>query len=390
MPSAVKWGPGRNVGGSAPPVGAARLAVIAGLAVGASFAIGAGCGGTDQVSSSSGTGGGDAFITGVGGGHTTTTTPTGGVGGVGGDQETTTTTDDPAAGPPYPIVLCHGFFGFDKFADLPGLPYFYHVPERLVEDGETMVYTPAVDPFNSSDFRAAQLIDHIDEILAETKKKKVILIGHSQGGLDARAVAVKAPDKVAAVMTVATPHQGSAVADIALGLTEDPQASAIIDALVNLLGGPLYDQVGNETSVSKALYLFSQPGIAEFNQKNPDQPGVFYASITGRSSLSLGGQDCAADVTLPWVFALNGDKDPIDPLFSAFGAILSGGIFGKIPNDGLVRARDARWGEFWGCLPADHMDEVGQLVGDDPGLGNGFDHEEMFSSIVKELRDRGY
>jgi triacylglycerol lipase len=376
MQSAVKWGPG-------------QLVVIAGLAVGVSFALGAGCGGNGQVSSSSGAAGGDAFITGVGGGHTTTT-PAGGLGGGGAGGSETTTTDDPAAGAPYPIVLCHGFFGFDKFAGIPGLPYFYHVPERLAQDGETMVYTPAVDPFNSSDFRSDQLIGYIDQILAETKKKKVILIGHSQGGLDARAVAVKAPDKVAAIMTIATPHNGSAVADIALGLTQDPNASAIIDALVKLLGGPLYDQVGNETSVSKALYLFTQPGIAAFNQANPDQPGIFYGSITGRSSLSLGGQDCAADITLPWVFALNGDKDPIDPLFAAAGVILSGGIGGKIPNDGLVRAKDAKRGEFWGCVPADHMDEVGQLVGDDPGLGNGFDHEEMFSSIVKELRDRGY
>ena len=359
-------------------------------AVGLSFAIGAGCGGNGQVSSSSGTDGeGGGFITGAGGGHTTT--PTTAMGGAGGEDTTSsTTTEDPASLAPYPVVLCHGFFGFDEFANQPGLPYFYHIPERLAEDGETMVYTPAVDPFNSSDYRANQLLDHIDQILEETGKKKVILIGHSQGGLDARRVATLAPDKVAVVMTVATPHNGSAVADIALGLTEDPNASALIDDLIQLLGGPLYDQIGNETSISKALYLFTQPGIADFNQKNPDQPGVFYASISGRSRLSLGGQDCAADVNLPWVFALNGDKDTIDPLFSVFGIILAGGVGGDIPNDGLVRAKDARRGQFWGCMPADHMDEVGQLMGDDPGIGNGFDHGEMFSQIVRELRSRGY
>lgn len=313
--------------------------------------------------------------------------------GGGGNPTTTSTptpTDDPAAGPPYPIVLCHGFFGFDKLAGIPGLPYFYHVTERLAKDGETDVTTPAVDPFNSSDFRAEQLLTHIDDILAKTGKKKVILIGHSQGGLDARAVAVKAPDKVAAIVTVATPHYGSPVADIALGLVDDPNASAIIDALVKLLGGPLYDQIGNETSISKALYLFSQPGITEFNKTHPDQPGIYYASITGRSSLSLGGQDCAPDVDLPWVWALHGDEDPIDPLFALPATMLSGGLGGKIPNDGLVRVEDAKWGEFWGCMPADHMDEVGQLVGDNPGLGNDFSHLEMYSSIVKLLRSKGY
>src|SRR6185369_9552458 len=109
----------------------------------------------------------------------------------------------------------------------------------------------AVDPFNSSDYRSDQLIAHVEEILAETGKEKVILIGHSQGGLDARAVASKRPDLVAAVMTVATPHHGSPVSDIALGLVDDPIASSLLDQLAKLLGGPLYDQIGDETSIAK-------------------------------------------------------------------------------------------------------------------------------------------
>lgn len=349
-----------------------------------------GCGGSGQVSSTTGTGAGGDVITGAGGASTSTSS---GMGGTTSSTSTGTSTmpEDPALGPPYPVVLCHGFFGFDDFAGVDGLAYFFNVPERLAEDGEMLVFTPAVDPFNSSDFRSDQLIDYIEnEVLAVTGHEKVILIGHSQGGLDARAVASKRPDLVASVVTVATPHQGSRVADIALGLVDDPVAADLIDALVQLLGGPLYDQVGDETSIAKALYLFSQPGIAEFNATYKDSPGVYYASITGRTDYSLGGQDCAADVELPWVKALQGDKDPTDALFVAFESILDGGFAGTIPNDGLVRAADARWGEFWGCLPADHMDEVGQLMGDDPGLLNGFDHEEMFSEIVKELRKKGY
>jgi hypothetical protein len=27
-----------------------------------------------------------------------------------------------------------------------------------------------------------------------------------------------------------------------------------------------------------------------------------------------------------------------------------------------------------GCVPADHLDEIGHLLGDHPGLGNDFDH----------------
>jgi triacylglycerol lipase len=357
------------------------------------LAAAAGCGSTGQVSSTqnAGSGSGGGFITGVGGANTTSSTSTSS--GMGGTTSsgTASTTDDAGLGAPYPVVLCHGFFGFDDFAGVDGMPYFYGIPERLAEDGETQVYTPAVDPFNSSDYRSDQLIKYIEnEVLAETGHEKVILIGHSQGGLDARAVASKRPDLVAAVVTVATPHYGSPVADVALGLTDDPTAAALIDALVQLLGGPLYDQVGDETSIGKALYGFSQPGIAEFNAKFKDSPGIYYASITGRTDYSLGGQDCAADIELPWVDALKGEKDPTDPLFAVFETMLDGGFQGKVPNDGLVRAKDARWGEFWGCVPADHMDEIGQLMGDGPGLGNGFDHEEMFAEIVQLLRKKGY
>lgn len=355
------------------------------------LAAASGCGGAGQVTetTSGDSGGGGGVITGAGGATAAST-------GTGGAASTTSTgtsssTEGSKLGPPYPVVLCHGFFGFDNLAGIEALPYFYNVPERLAEDGETLVFTPAVDPFNSSDFRSDQLIDIIEnDILAATGHEKVILIGHSQGGLDARAVASKRPDLVATVVTVATPHYGSPVADIALGLVEDPTASAILDALAQLLGGPIYDQVGEETSIAKALYLFSQPGIAEFNATYKDAQGVYYASITGRTDDSLGGQDCAADVTLPWVDALKGEKDPTDPLFAIFETMLDGGFQGQVPNDGLVRAVDARWGEFWGCVPADHMDEVGQLVGDSPGLFNSYDHEEMFSEIVKHLRKKGY
>jgi triacylglycerol lipase len=47
---------------------------------------------------------------------------------------------------------------------------------------------------------------------------------------------------------------------------------------------------------------------------------------------------------------------------------------------------DARWGRFLGCVPADHLDEVGQLRGDSPGFGNDFDHRQLFVDLVRFLR----
>jgi triacylglycerol lipase len=291
-------------------------------------------------------------------------------------------------GAPYPIVLAHGFFGFEDFAGAGFLTYFYGVKDDLAAHGETMVYTPAVDPFNDSTYRGAQLEDAIEQILAETGKNKVVIIGHSQGGLDARVVAHDRPDLVAAVVTVATPHQGAKVADVVLQLLSDPNWQDAADDLVQLIGAPLYDQVGNETSVVKPLKLFSQPGIAAFNQAYPDAPGVFYASITGRTDMTYGGQACVPDVTLPFVAALETERDPTEPLLWVSEAITDGD--GSETNDGLVSVASGKHGEFWGCIPADHMDEVGQIGGDSPGLGNPFDHKAFYRDLIGHIRDLGY
>ncbi|NUO49302.1 MAG: alpha/beta fold hydrolase [Polyangiaceae bacterium] len=296
--------------------------------------------------------------------------------------------EGPVSHGPYPIVLAHGFFGFEEFAGLDFATYFYEVKEDLAQKGETLVFTPAVDPFNDSTFRGGQLVERIEAILADTGYDKVVIIGHSQGGLDARVVAHDRPDLVAAVVTVATPHGGTPVADIALGLVDDPTFGGVIDDLVNAIGAALYDQVGNETAVTKPLHLFSQPGITAFNAAYPDAPGVFYASLTGRTDSNLGGMGCVADFELPIVTALKQDKDPTDPFFVLTEGVIDGS--GNDPNDGLVRVEDAKHGEFWGCVPADHLDEVGHLLGDGPGFGNDFDHKTLYREIIAELRARGF
>lgn len=352
------------------------------------FSVGAACGSGGEVASSgTGTMGAGGVLTGTGGsgggdGGATSSSSAGGEGGAGGVVV--------KLGPPYPIVLAHGFFGFEDFAGAGFLTYFYDVKDHLQAKGETLVFTPAVDPFNSSDFRGAQLAAYIEEILKQTGHEKVNIIGHSQGGLDARVAANLRPDLVASVVTVATPHGGSKVADIVLKLVADPNAQEIVNQLLKLIGAPLYDQIGNETNVILPLKLFSEPGIKAFNLAHPDEPGVFYASIGGRTDLHLGGVACNPDEHVAFVDAWQGKLDTADPLLSLLETVLDGGLGDPYPNDGLVRVVDSKRGKFWGCLPADHLDEVGQLLGDSPGLGNAWDHKQFYADLVAELRKRGF
>ena len=312
-------------------------------------------------------------------GGTTTTSSAGGNGGSAPDK----------LGPPYPIVLAHGFFGFDDFAGAGFLTYYYEVVDHLASQGETLVYTPTVDPFNSSAHRGAQLVDRIESILAETGHAKVNIIGHSQGGLDARVVAHDRPDLVASVISLQTPHGGTPIADIALELVSDPNLAGVLDFLVQAVGAPLYDEVNQQTSLADALYQFSQPGIAAFDAAYPDQPGIYYASIAGRSDYHPGGDDCDAPAAPSFISDFDDELDPIDPLFDIPEQIVDGGFGSSIPNDGLVRVEDAKHGVFLGCVPADHLDMVGQLLGDEPGLFNDWDYKQFYVDLIGHLRDQG-
>jgi triacylglycerol lipase len=334
-----------------------------------------------------------ATSTGVGGsggsGASTSTSSPSTTGGTTSTTSTTSSTSSVGLGPPYPVVLAHGFFGFDKFAGLDFVTYFYGVKAALAAEN-IVVYTPAVDPFNDSTVRGAQLAAAIQKILAETGYAKVNLIGHSQGGLDARVVAHDHPELIASVVTVGTPHYGTPIADVALKLVGDPALKDVLDWIVNAIGAPLYDELGETTAVSKPLELFSQPGIKAFNQKYPNAPTIPYFSIAGRSNKSDGGLDCKADVKPSFIGAFDSINDPLDPMFALFQSIPGGGLVNTYPNDGLVRVKDARWGTFLGCIPADHMDEMGQLLGDAPGAGNTWDHVAFYRDVIGFLRDQGY
>lgn len=297
---------------------------------------------------------------------------------------------EPRLGPPYPIVLAHGFFGFEDFAGLDFVNYFYGVKEALLAKGEVYVYTPAVDPFNSSEKRGTQLAAHIEQILKETGHAKVNIIGHSQGGLDARVVAHEHPEWVASVWTFATPHRGTPVADVVLKLTPSDRMQDLLDALVRLVGRPLWESIDGETSLATALHQFSKPGIEAFNAKYTDAPGVAYYSLTGRSQRKLALTECQSSEAPDFVAKFKYVTDPIDPLFSVFAAYLDTTELGGSPNDGLVRVKDAKWGTFLGCVPADHLDQIGHLLGDGPGLGNGWKYKDFYVELVKLIREKGY
>jgi triacylglycerol lipase len=289
-------------------------------------------------------------------------------------------------GPPYPIVLHHGFSGW-KQINMLGLHYFNAVAEDLIAQGEAMVFETIVEPYGGTEGRSQQLAPQIDEILRVTGKNKVNIVAHSQGGLDSRFLisTLEYGDKVATLTTISTPHHGTSLADAMFdkipGWT-DP----ITDAIANVIGKSILD-VQNDADLRASLSSMTEVNMLKsFNPANIDAPQVQYFSYAGRSNDSDGTGDCDGS----WIANDPSKIDHIDPLLKLTGSYLSDhGNYGGV-NDGIVTVRSARWGLFMGCFPADHFDEIGQINKTAPNPESGFDHKALYRDIVARIRARGF
>ncbi len=120
---------------------------------------------------------------------------------------------DPLAQPTgrMPVLLVHGYFA--------NRGYFRPLLRRLEARGVGPIFTPNFPACLASIERFADELDaEIERILAGTKQAKVVLVVHSMGGLAARAyLARRGAGRVARLITIASPHHGTALAFMGLG-----------------------------------------------------------------------------------------------------------------------------------------------------------------------------
>ncbi len=131
--------------------------------------------------------------------------------------------------PTYPILLAHGVARFDflrkNFVNRLGLPaeqlgdgghYFRNIRSHLSKNGFPNVHHTDVEFAGGVGVRAADLKREVERVLAVSKPhKKVHIVGHSMGGLDARHMIVDQgmAGSVCSLTTIGTPHKGSSFAD---------------------------------------------------------------------------------------------------------------------------------------------------------------------------------
>jgi triacylglycerol lipase len=289
-----------------------------------------------------------------------------------------------AAGPgkAYPVVFLHGMAGFRELGSGPAkIEYFSGVKDALTAAGEPLVFITQASPYATSEVRASEIREQIDRILERTGAAKVNLIGHSQGGLDARFLAspggLGIHSKVASVTTISTPHRGSRIADLALQVAPDGIAGDVVSAFLSIFQRSLYALNTDENFRAQVTQL-TPNSMAAFNRTIVDAPGVVYESYAGRSNLRTGVGVCDDSAVRNDSLILNA----AGPTLLATALFLEGGSPPEI-NDGLVTVASAKWGQFVRCMPADHFDEAGL------GVSVSFNAVAFYKSVVARIRALG-
>lgn len=229
----------------------------------------------------------------------------------------------------HPIVLVHGFAGFDSIRlGRERHDYFRGIRKRLEELGH-VVEVVRLPPLAGVENRARRLADQV-RALGSTR---VNLVAHSMGGLDARYAITKLglADCVASLTTVGTPHRGTPIAN----------GTKHLAGWLRRLG-------------AEGIWDVSTHRMLEFNRDVPDVPEVEYFSYVSS----------------------------VDPHARETPMLLKPALFlmGS-PSDGLVPLESQRWGSVAGELAVDHWGQI--------GWSRGFDAAALYEQIALRLWQRG-
>jgi len=117
----------------------------------------------------------------------------------------------PARAERVPVVLVHGYYA--------NRGYFRPLLSRLESLGIGPIFVPTCDAVVAPlEAFADELGRHIERIVAETGQPRVVLVGHSMGGLIARSYLLRhGTHRVERLVTLGSPHHGTVLARLGAG-----------------------------------------------------------------------------------------------------------------------------------------------------------------------------
>ena len=185
------------------------------------------------------------------------------------------------AGDRPPLLLIHGF--------ACSRASWWWLRRRLEAAGWT-VATISLEPiYTSIENYVEPLAKRIDAVLAETGASQLILVGHSMGGLVARAYLRRfGLQRVARLITLATPHAGSELARIGMG-----QNGRQMEA-----GSEWLQALARETLMPETVVIYSSHDNYVMPQSNLQLPGAMHMAVDGLGHLAMLFSPRVADVLI--------------------------------------------------------------------------------------------
>jgi triacylglycerol lipase len=268
-----------------------------------------------------------------------------------------------------PIVLSHGLFGFGELSlGKFKLSYFNRIDRALASRGFPVIVT-RVHPTGSIERRAQQLkssiLKHLRSLGRSTTKTpdgattdndaadddgcagRVIIFAHSMGGLDARYMISRLgmADRVAALVTMSTPHRGSPYADWCLKNLGMKLGAMKVARMLGL--------------DVQAIADLSTESCERFNDQIEDSPAVRYFSVSAAKSWRR-----------------------MAPFFIPSWRVISAA---EGDNDGMVSLTSARWGEHLATWEADHLQVINKHFAVEFGKHRVGDMTPRYLEIVEQL-----
>lgn len=229
-----------------------------------------------------------------------------------------------------PIVLFFrglNSYGSDRLSFGPYRGAFIHSRLQHALEKRQLTFVPTLNMGNGS------IEDHVRKALgfiSETKEfknseNKFHLLGHSTGGLIARAVAPHLADRVLSVTSMASPHLGTTLAEQAFAFSHN---HPLTYRSLQIIG---YD-------ISQKLDSFNDLRPSEmqkFNLNYKNIEGIRYSSCIFKVKHS--------DLSWPVkIFTHTGDK---------LGLLKE--------SDGFIEVESQKWGEILTELELDHLSQIG-------------------------------
>jgi len=282
-----------------------------------------------------------------------------------------------------------------------------------VRDAGGEAHHVSVAPWQPTAERTADLAASLVALHRSLPGRKLNLVCYAVAGLDCRYLvspaglyANDAPSRakmlelIASITTISTPHRGTRVADAAILAL---QTSTVTDVLTTFLGVVAPDTIPDDATLIRTLRGLTVDALADFNLRIVDEPRIPLQSFAGISTPSGRLRDadkvaiaagCVDTDGRPVFFTHPDSVDALNPLLLVAAPFShtardSRDLVVTTPSDGMIALASARWGQFRGCLGADHYDVIGQIGNRTRDPLTGFDARSFYIWLAADLAARG-